>query len=252
MDPTYGPSPYPSLDGFIESIATHGGVQGRIRNWLRLPQSHSVQYNMMSNRWCANVQRAHKSNGIYFVVDLRAGVWYQKCFDPECRGFRSEFMPLPPAVWEHCWAQEGEAAQEAGQPPVQRQQAGFDAAAAAAAAALGLPPHSPLPHQGLDSRLLQLPPHTDEVASPAAGNLPQTASPLIDSMRTAPIAGPITSSHVYLSPWSTEPAGAAASARSPAMQASAPSQNRVMPEDDSEDAYLLEALEQYERQHCNA
>ena len=29
---------------------------------------------------------------------LQAGVWFQKCYDVDCRGFRSEAMPLPPAV----------------------------------------------------------------------------------------------------------------------------------------------------------
>ena len=26
---------------------------------------------------------------------MQAGVWYQKCYDPECRAYRSEAMPLP-------------------------------------------------------------------------------------------------------------------------------------------------------------
>ena len=29
---------------------------------------------------------------------MQAGVWFQKCYDIDCRGFRSEAMPLPPAV----------------------------------------------------------------------------------------------------------------------------------------------------------
>lgn len=28
-------------------------------------------------------------------VKMQAGVWYQKCYDPECRAYRSEAMPLP-------------------------------------------------------------------------------------------------------------------------------------------------------------
>jgi DNA-directed primase/polymerase protein len=46
-------------------------------------------------RWCGNIGRQHKSNGIYIVVDLSAGLWWQKCFDPDCRAYRSETMPLP-------------------------------------------------------------------------------------------------------------------------------------------------------------
>lgn len=29
---------------------------------------------------------------------MQAGVWFQKCYDIDCSGFRSEAMPLPPAV----------------------------------------------------------------------------------------------------------------------------------------------------------
>jgi len=25
-------------------------------------------------------------------------MWYQKCYDPECRGYRSDIMPLPPEI----------------------------------------------------------------------------------------------------------------------------------------------------------
>lgn len=28
-------------------------------------------------------------------MDLQSKLYYQKCFDPECRGFRSAAMPLP-------------------------------------------------------------------------------------------------------------------------------------------------------------
>jgi hypothetical protein len=42
-----------------------GGVQGEVRSWLRLPGS--VVFNMKHNRWCGNVERPHKSNGIYYV-----------------------------------------------------------------------------------------------------------------------------------------------------------------------------------------
>lgn len=34
------------------------------------------------------------------MVDLTQGVWCQRCFDPDCRGYRSEAMPLPTDVWQ--------------------------------------------------------------------------------------------------------------------------------------------------------
>ena len=51
------------------------------------------------NRWCAHVQRPHKSNGTYLSVDRRRGSFAQYCFDPDCRaaGFRgSDELPVPP------------------------------------------------------------------------------------------------------------------------------------------------------------
>lgn len=33
------------------------------------------------------------------AVELSAGVYYQKCYDPECRHYRSHLMPLPTDVW---------------------------------------------------------------------------------------------------------------------------------------------------------
>ncbi|PNH04345.1 hypothetical protein TSOC_009490 [Tetrabaena socialis] len=38
------------------------------------------------------------------AVDLCAGVWCQRCHDPDCRDFRSPLMPLPPQLWEACRA----------------------------------------------------------------------------------------------------------------------------------------------------
>lgn len=54
----------------------------------------------------------HKSNGVYLVVDLQKNFWYQKCFDPDCRHFRSEAFPLPPDIRRQP-ARAGEEAEDA-------------------------------------------------------------------------------------------------------------------------------------------
>ncbi|DAZ95128.1 TPA: hypothetical protein N0F65_009759 [Lagenidium giganteum] len=92
-------STLPELDAFILSQATKGGIQGDIRAVqmlfpandtdtdtdpvTRLP--YMLVYHMARNRWCQNIQRAHKSNNIMFVVDLDQRVWYQKCHDATCK-----------------------------------------------------------------------------------------------------------------------------------------------------------------------
>ena len=47
------------------------------------------------NRFCENVERAHKSNNVLFVVDFNEGAYHQRCHDPECRGYRGCLRPLP-------------------------------------------------------------------------------------------------------------------------------------------------------------
>lgn len=55
-----------------------GGVQGQVRSWVDWPEAGLLLLNMRGNRWCGNVGRAHKSNGIFYVVDLQA------CSGPFC------------------------------------------------------------------------------------------------------------------------------------------------------------------------
>jgi len=94
--PGTGPSPFPAIDEFIVSRCNEGGSQGSIRSWVWWQENSLLILNISGNRFCANIGRQHKSNGIYMVVDLQAGVWFQRCYDPECRNFRSVIMPLPP------------------------------------------------------------------------------------------------------------------------------------------------------------
>ena len=54
-----------------------------------------IVYSIDGNRFCFNIQRQHKSNGVYYVVDLEKGEFYQKCFDPDCRRFKSVSFSIP-------------------------------------------------------------------------------------------------------------------------------------------------------------
>lgn len=60
---------------------------------------------------CQNIQRAHKSNHIYFQIHLSArlmndsilpgsvkGVWCQKCHDYQCSGYSSPYQQIPEKV----------------------------------------------------------------------------------------------------------------------------------------------------------
>lgn len=76
-----GTSPFPQIESFIRSIISKG-VDGTIRNWIYFSTSKVITYNILKYRYCENIGRHHKSNHIYFVVDLSRRIYYQKCYDP--------------------------------------------------------------------------------------------------------------------------------------------------------------------------
>ncbi|KAL1531390.1 DNA-directed primase/polymerase protein isoform X4 [Salvia divinorum] len=88
-------SPFPALDAFIIVIASNGNVPGKIRSWCWFSEHALIVYSMSSNRYCERIGREHKSNHVIFVVDLRRALYYQKCHDPDCRGYRSPLREVP-------------------------------------------------------------------------------------------------------------------------------------------------------------
>ncbi|XP_046544242.1 DNA-directed primase/polymerase protein-like [Haliotis rubra] len=96
----YTTSPYPELDDFISRTVGDGGKNGFIRHWTYFPQGELLLYDIARHRWCANIQRQHRSNNIMLCVDMKKGVYYQKCHDPDCKAenFKSEDLPLPAEV----------------------------------------------------------------------------------------------------------------------------------------------------------
>ncbi|XP_064005047.1 DNA-directed primase/polymerase protein [Pogoniulus pusillus] len=96
----YQVSPYPEIDSFVHSLVNKDGVQGGIRRWNYFSLEEILVYDISGYRWCENIGRAHKSNNIMILVDLKKEVWYQKCHDPVCRekNFKSQSFPLPPRI----------------------------------------------------------------------------------------------------------------------------------------------------------
>ncbi|NXM70483.1 PRIPO protein, partial [Serilophus lunatus] len=93
-------SPYPEIDNFVRSLVNKDGIQGGIRQWNYFSLKEILVYEISGYRWCENIGRAHKSNNIMILVDLKNEVWYQKCHDPVCReqNFKSQSFPLPPGI----------------------------------------------------------------------------------------------------------------------------------------------------------
>ncbi|XP_050914527.1 uncharacterized protein LOC127129360 isoform X1 [Lathyrus oleraceus] len=90
-----GKSPFPYVDEFILSVASVGNIPGKIHSWYLFSEFGLLVYSMTKNRYCERIGRQHKSNNVMFIVDLRRVVYYQKCYDPDCRGFRSSSRPIP-------------------------------------------------------------------------------------------------------------------------------------------------------------
>lgn len=89
-----GLSPYPEVDRFIGEIVSPGYV----RIWYYFSHGALIVYEIAQHRYCNNIGRHHRSNGIMYVVDLKAATYYQKCHDPDCRGFKSQPRRLPDDV----------------------------------------------------------------------------------------------------------------------------------------------------------
>ncbi|KAJ4705942.1 DNA-directed primase/polymerase protein-like [Melia azedarach] len=90
-----GKSPFPALDKFVECIASIGNISGKIRSWYWFSAYGLIVYSMSRSRYCERIGREHKSNHVMYVVDLRRAVYYQKCHDPDCSGYRSPLRPIP-------------------------------------------------------------------------------------------------------------------------------------------------------------
>ncbi|KAL5718661.1 hypothetical protein ACHQM5_011540 [Ranunculus cassubicifolius] len=100
MPNTYfvGKSPFPALDVFVETIGSIGNVSGKIRSWFWFSEYGLMVYNMIRGRYCERIGREHKSNNVMYIVDFKSGFYYQKCYDPDCKGYRSPLRPVAEEV----------------------------------------------------------------------------------------------------------------------------------------------------------
>ena len=63
-------SPFPAVDEFVTSVVRLLGSKGTgaIWRWAYFSRSCLLIYDIIHNRWCANVQREHRSNNIMSVI----------------------------------------------------------------------------------------------------------------------------------------------------------------------------------------
>lgn len=87
-------SDLPKLDAYVMSIICKDG--GGIYRVTKFAESGHVMYAIKGGyKWCGNIGRHHKSNNVILVADVTRAKMFQKCFDPDCRGYRSNEWDIP-------------------------------------------------------------------------------------------------------------------------------------------------------------
>ncbi|PAA58501.1 hypothetical protein BOX15_Mlig012104g1, partial [Macrostomum lignano] len=87
------PSPYPEVDRhFLVTVMSN---QGQLRMWSYCPANQILTLFPSNYRYCHRVERHHRSNHVYFLVNLVEQSFEQRCFDPDCHKYRSNAFPLP-------------------------------------------------------------------------------------------------------------------------------------------------------------
>eukprot|EP00927_Polykrikos_kofoidii_P061207 TRINITY_DN56073_c0_g1_i1.p1 TRINITY_DN56073_c0_g1~~TRINITY_DN56073_c0_g1_i1.p1 ORF type:complete len:857 (+),score=139.13 TRINITY_DN56073_c0_g1_i1:85-2655(+) len=95
------------------------------------------------NRFCMCKGGSHQSNGVYLVVNVNRGTFYQKCHDIDCRGFRSDEISLPSGALS-CLKEPGQGSVcQAGNSCIER---GCVDGGVSAPIATALPPHDVSSH----------------------------------------------------------------------------------------------------------
>ncbi|GIL66172.1 hypothetical protein Vafri_19775, partial [Volvox africanus] len=89
---------------FVELMATDraGGAEAQVRSMAYCGEGASVTYGMIGpgSHFCDRIGRRHRSNHVFFLLDFLRGCYCQKCYDPECAGWRSEWNAMPPETWQ--------------------------------------------------------------------------------------------------------------------------------------------------------
>ena len=73
----------------------------KIKSFVRViyyKNSERLVLKVFGTKFCLNVMRQHKSNNIYFVVNIEQFNFSQRCHDQLCCNFQSPFFDLDPAL----------------------------------------------------------------------------------------------------------------------------------------------------------
>ncbi|GFO20328.1 DNA-directed primase/polymerase protein-like [Plakobranchus ocellatus] len=91
-------SPFPQVDKFIMSLVSSKEKQGKIRMWRHNPGQDSITYHITGYRWCSNIGREHRSNNIFYTVNLMDWTYTQGCYDVDCRHAQRLVVKIPESL----------------------------------------------------------------------------------------------------------------------------------------------------------
>lgn len=92
-----GGSAYGALDEYVMSIVgpAGGGIHS-VTTTAAGTADETVAYAIKgAYKYCGRVGRHHRSNNVVLVVEVGRREMFQRCFDPECRGYRSVPWAIP-------------------------------------------------------------------------------------------------------------------------------------------------------------
>ncbi|KAI9193376.1 uncharacterized protein BJ171DRAFT_268853 [Polychytrium aggregatum] len=72
------PSPFPQIDEYVLRSIQSRNPRACFRSATYFPESKSLVYAIGNDRFCFNIGRQHKSNGVYYVASLNNGTFTQR------------------------------------------------------------------------------------------------------------------------------------------------------------------------------
>lgn len=82
---------YPALDRFILRIISPCNIDVV----LHYEGDTILVFVTKEAGYCSNVGRQHQKNRVMYIVHIKRGIYFQKCHDPDCRGYKSKNAMLP-------------------------------------------------------------------------------------------------------------------------------------------------------------
>ena len=95
------PSPFNEIDDYLSNLIKAEG--GSLSSWKYVTEHENYIYNTVGYRFCANVNRKHSKNNVFFIFLVGAGILRQGC--NRCMNFYSESINVKHLL---PWLYEGE------------------------------------------------------------------------------------------------------------------------------------------------